>query len=163
MPTYARNHICRQIASKLLFHVSRMTLSLRSATRFDQSIVTNNHNTEGLLSQTVFPDNTNTFTYLKDGLLATVANGLGTISNSWSYANRLTSQSQVAPSGTVNYNYYPAGQLSNVTSVAGTNTYALDNADRVSTVTTLRSQLSSPLTFTNSYGSNNAVAEGSGL
>ena len=33
---------------------------------------------------------TNTYTYLSNGLLRTAANEQGTVSNSWSYANRLT-------------------------------------------------------------------------
>jgi RHS repeat-associated protein len=109
---------------------------VKSLTRFDGTAVTNTYNSDGLLSSVKFPGSTNSFTYLKNGLLKTAANGSSSISNTWDFANRLTfSASQVSglslqPS--VSYSYFPAGQVSNVTSIAGTTTYALDNADRVS-------------------------------
>jgi RHS repeat-associated protein len=134
---------------------------VKSITRFCGSTVYNSYNQDGLLSQTIFPGSTNAFSYMKNGLLETAANELGAISNSWSFANRLSSStfqvSGLSLQPSVSYAYYPAGQISNVTSVAGTNTYALDNADRVSSLTALRSQLSSPLTFNYSFNTNNGL------
>ena len=132
---------------------------VKQISRFDGTLVTNSYNGDGLLSSVIFPDDTNTFTYLKNGLMTTAANGISTVSNSWSFANRLTNVVAQVSSLTsrVSYAYFPAGQVSNVTSVAGTNTYSLDAADRVSTLMALRSQVSSPLTFTNTFNANNGL------
>lgn len=70
-------------------------------------------------------------------LLEKAGNAEGTISNDYNAANRLAASEGTAPSGTVNYAYFPAGQVSNVSSVAGSTTYSLDGADRVDGITTL--------------------------
>ena len=55
--------------------------------------------------------------------------------------------------------YFPAGQVSNVTSVAGTTTYGLDAADRVSSLSASFVSFA-PLVFNYSYNSNNALLSG---
>jgi len=78
-----------------------------------------------------YGDATLSFTYLKNGLLETAVNAIGTVSNGYNFANRLVASSGAVVSGGVSYSYYPAGQVSNVTSVAGTTAYAIDAASRL--------------------------------
>ena len=129
---------------------------LNSVTRFDGTVVSNTFNSDGFLSSIAYPDATIQLSCLKNGLLKTAGNGLGVITNNWSFANRLTSQAQVVPSGTVSYTYWPAGHLSNVTSVAGSTTYTLDAADRFSSLSSSFAP-SAPLVFNFSYGTNNGL------
>jgi len=132
---------------------------VKSITRFDSTTVSNSYNSDGLLSSIQYPESTNTFTYLKNGLFVTAANEQGTISNSWSSANRLSSVASVIGdlSSEVSYAYYPAGQVSNVTSVAGTNTYSIDAADRVSSILNQASCISNPVSFNFNYNTNNGL------
>ena len=127
-------------------------------TRFDGTIVTNTYNTDGLLSNVAFPGSTNTFTYLKNGLLKAAANEQGTVSNAWSYANRLTNVLSVVGdlSSVVSYSHFPAGQVSNMTCVVGTNIYSLDAADRLSTLTASRMAVAQQ-TFSFAYNANNGL------
>ncbi len=74
---------------------------VRSVTRFDGTLITNTYTADGLLYQQKYPGSTNTFGYLKNGLMTTAATEQGTISNSFNYANRLVSSVCVAPSGMV--------------------------------------------------------------
>jgi RHS repeat-associated protein len=121
-------------------------------TRFDGSTISNSYNSDGLLSMVCGPSFTNTFTYLRNGLLRTVANESGTISNTWNAANRLTSEKSMVYglTSTVSFAYFPAGQISNVVSLAGTNTYTLDSADRVSGIQ-VSGLIPQPLSFSLSY------------
>jgi len=121
--------------------------------RFDGTTVDFAYDTDANLRSVIYPDATNTFTYLKNGLLETACNAEGSVSNTHNAANRLTASAGTAPSGTVSYTHFPAGQVSNVSSVAGSTTYALDGADRVLTMST-------PVgTFTNTYNVNNGLVE----
>ncbi|MEK7995779.1 MAG: DUF6531 domain-containing protein, partial [Planctomycetota bacterium] len=130
---------------------------VKSVTRFDGTTVGNSYNSDGFLSSVSYPNSTNQFAYLKNGLLKTVANEQGTISNSWNMAGRLVSQTSVASvTSVVSYGYYPAGQLSNVTSIAGTNAYTLDAADRVSSLSSSFAPFA-PLRFNYSYNTNNGL------
>ena len=99
--------------------------------RFDGTEVTFDYEHGGNLSDAAFPDATNTFTYLKNGLLRTATSETGSVTNSYNMLNRLAATTGVAPSSTVTYAYYPAGQVSNVVSIAGTNAYSIDGAARV--------------------------------
>jgi len=101
-------------------------------TRFDGTTVDFRYDTDANLAAVIYSNEASHFTYLDNGLLRTASNSVGVISNTYNMANRLTSSKGTASSGTVNYAYYPAGQVSNLTHVAGTTSYALDNADRVS-------------------------------
>ena len=121
--------------------------------RSDGTTVDFRYDTDANLRSVIYPDATNAFTYLKNGLLATAGNAEGSVSNTYNAANRLTASVGTAPSGTVSYTHFPAGQVSNVSSVAGNTTYALDGADRVLTIGT-------PVgTFTNTYNVNNGLVE----
>lgn len=127
---------------------------IRSITRYDGTSVSNAYDIAGNLTQVRYPDTTNTFSYLKNNLLRTAANSLGTVSNAYNAANRLTTAKTVAPNGTVSYTYFPAGQVSNVTSVAGTVTYALDGADRAESIAAPSG------TFAYTFNTNNGLAAG---
>ena len=108
---------------------------VKQITRFDGTIVSNTCDADGRMSSVQYPDSTNNFTYCPNGLLKTVQNEFGSISNAYDLANRLIVQKSVSSvTSEVSYSYFPAGQVSNVISVAGTNIYALDNADRVSSL-----------------------------
>ena len=99
--------------------------------RFDGTVVSNEYDSSGRLYRIGYPGQTNTFSYLDNGLLKTAANLIGAVTNSYNAANRLTSSDGVGPTGRVAYAYYPAGQVSNVLSVAGSVTYRYDAAERV--------------------------------
>lgn len=105
---------------------------VKSITRFDGTVVANMYNTDGLLATAGYPDTTNMFTYFRNDLLKTVGNEVGTITNSYNEANRLTNSIGVGPNDYVSYTYMPAGQVSNATSIAGTTAYDIDAADRIS-------------------------------
>jgi len=136
---------------------------VKQINRFDGTTVSNSYNSDGLLSSIKYPDATNNLLYYKNSMLKSVSSGSGIISNTYNTANRLSS---VQVSGfipqpyTVSYSYFPAGQLSNVVSTAGTNSYTLDNADRISTFNANIPGLSSALAFNWSYNTNNGLASG---
>lgn len=127
---------------------------VRSISRFDGTSVSNSFDGGGRLSETRYPDSTSRFGYLKNGLLATVSNEQGVVSNSYNGANRLTASVSAAPNGMVSYAHFPGGQLSNVVSVAGTVTYALDPADRLESMHTPSGA------FEYSFNANNGLASG---
>ena len=109
---------------------------VRSMSRFDGTMVTNLYGTDGRLSEVRLPGATNRFTYHADGSLKTASNAVGVVSNGFDGANRLSFTTGAVPQSAVSYGYYAAGQVSNVTSVAGTTTYALDVADRLAGIAT---------------------------
>lgn len=126
---------------------------VKQITRFDGTTVSNAFNSDGLISSTAFPGSTNSYTYLRNNLLKTAGNETCTVSNSWSMANRLTNQlvTGLISSGlSVGYTYLPAGNVSNITSVVGTETRTYDAAERISGISATRSGLT-PLTFNFSY------------
>jgi len=139
---------------------------VKCITNFDGTTVSNSYNSDGLLSAVSGQSFANSFGYYKNGALKTAQNEAGTISNEFNFANRLSSQVSVPTSGesgsvpsVVSYSYFPAGQVSNVVSVAGTNTYSLDAADRISTLTAGLSGLSNALGFNWNYNSNNGLVQ----
>lgn len=109
----------------ITYGVGRM---IKTITRFDGTAVSNSYDTDGRLAKQVFPGITNTFTYYRNNLLKTAANAAGIISNEFNTINRLISSSGAVPSGEVLYAYYPAGEVSNVTSAAWSTTYFYDPA-----------------------------------
>jgi len=131
---------------------------VQSLRRFDGTPITFAYDEGARVSKVTYPDQTMAFRYFKNGLPMTASNQWGVISNAFDGANRLTSQSSPAPNGTVSYARYPAGQVSNVVNVAGTNTFTLDAAERLDTLTTFRKGLASA-SFQYSYnGLNGAVS-----
>ncbi len=84
-------------------------------------------------------------------MLRRVTDSLGMLSNTYNRANWLTMATGVAPSSTVTYTYYPAGQVSNIVSVVGTQTVELDGADRLSELTTPQDA------FAYTYNTNNGM------
>jgi len=133
---------------------------VKQINRFDGTTVSNEYNSAGLLSAVSGPSFTNQFTYFKNGLLQSASDGSGTISNSYNFANRLTSEQSAFGNlnSEISYSYFPAGQLSNVVSITGTNSYTLDGADRISVLTADVSGLSNPVTFNWNYNTNNGLA-----
>jgi len=107
-------------------------------TRFDGTTNSFVYNSDGRLRQTIFPDDTNAFTYYRCGSLMKASNHWGSISNSFDGANRLAMTTSSIPNSAVNYTYFPAGQVSNISSVAGISSYTLDEADRILTQSILR-------------------------
>ena len=92
------------------------------------------YSSDARLASVACPDATNVFTYFNNGLPKTAANGLGAIRNSYDGANRLTNSIGVGAEAEVRYTYHPAGQVSNVLSIAGTNVYGYDAAERLMTL-----------------------------
>ncbi len=107
---------------------------VKSVTRFDGTTISNAYNPSGRLSQVLYADDTQDFTYLRNGLLQTAADGAGTISNAYDQANRLSSvrvTGSLPQPLTVSYGYAPAGNVTNVTSGVSSVRYAYDAAERV--------------------------------
>jgi len=100
--------------------------------RFDGTTVDLRYDTDANLCAAVYPGGTNTFTYLKNGLLRTAVSAAGTVSNAYNMANRAVATTGIAPGSTVSYAYYPGGQVSNMMAVAGQTRYAYDAAERPS-------------------------------
>jgi len=124
-------------------------------TRFDGSQVTYDYDDNGRLSKAIYPGATHNFSYFKNGLLKTLSSPSGTITRRYDGANRLTSET-VNPSGgsasAVSYTYMPAGQVSNAVSVAGTNVYTYDAAERATGIS------ASGDTFAYTYDDKNGLA-----
>jgi RHS repeat-associated protein len=112
-----------------------------SITRFDGTIVSNQYNGDGRLAAVAYPDETNLYTYLKNGLVRTLVNSKGNVSNSWNMAGWLTSvSSQPSVSSVysvVNYSYDSVGNVTNsVVSIDNpqsqiVNAYQYDQAERL--------------------------------
>ncbi len=124
---------------------------VRRVTRFDGSVTSNQYDSSGRLAEVYYPDQTNRFTYLKNGLVRSSHNSLGTISNTYCPANRLTATYATAPNSVVTYTYLGAGQVSNMSSVAGITSYEYDAADRIRTLETPSGA------FTYTYNANNGL------
>jgi RHS repeat-associated protein len=130
---------------------------VKKVTRFDGSEVSFEYSGDGILSSIAYPDSTNSMTYDQDGLLLKVADESGSISNTFNEAGWLTSSKSMVYGLTsmVSFAYYPAGQVSNVVSLAGTNTYTLDSADRLLALRSLGEGGS--VEFQNSYNEYNGL------
>ena len=116
---------------------------VQSIVRFDGTTNAFGYDEGGRPNLVTYPGAALAFRYLKNGLLTTASNQWGVISNAFDGANRLVSVATPVPNGTVSYTLYPAGQVSNTMSVAGTNTYALDPAERLVTLTASRPSVAS--------------------
>ncbi|RLC01536.1 MAG: hypothetical protein DRI57_30985, partial [Deltaproteobacteria bacterium] len=112
---------------------------VKQVTRFDGTIVSNSYDSSARLDAVYYPDTTINYGYFKNGLLKTVSNESGTISNAYDNANRLTSEaSMLSVPSVVNYSLDPIGNPTNILiTVAGstilTNVYSFDAAERLST------------------------------
>lgn len=127
---------------------------VKSVTRFDGTGISNVYNGDGRLTQISCPDATLAFSYYANGLLKTAGDSQGIITNEFNTLNRLTKTCGLGPNGVVSYGYYPAGQVSAVTSIAGIVSCTLDAGDRLSSI-------SSPAdTFNYSYNTNNGLIAG---
>jgi RHS repeat-associated protein len=127
-------------------------------TRFDGGTVTNMFNGDGLLTSVKYPDTTNEFIWSNAGRPLFLSNEVATVSNSWQQSGWLASSRIATRSGPitmVTYSNYPAGNVSNITSIAGTRTFIYDEAERVSSISSAQIGLSTPLTFAYTYSSNN--------
>lgn len=128
--------------------------------RFDGSAVTLDYDSQVRVSSVAYPDETLAFSYDRDGLLLSASNSAGTVSAVYDETGWATNV--VGADGTeIVYGYHDGGQVASVSSVAGTTTYALDEADRLAA-------LSAPgASFDFAYCDWNGLAEtvttGSGL
>ncbi len=104
---------------------------VKSIIHFDGTTVSNAYDGEGRLAVSLGPDFTNRVSYLRNGQIKTMAGAQGVISNTFDAAGRLAAVAQPVPQGTVNYGYRPAGQVTSVDSVAGSTSYAYDEAERL--------------------------------
>ena len=129
---------------------------LGGITRFDGTEISFDYHDSGELASVTYPDDTITYTYDRDGLPLTVANATGAISNEYNEAAWLvktTTGGGPSAGSEINYEYFPAGQIASIESLAGTTTYALDNADRIAEIvtTTATTVNHSPSTVNRSY------------
>ena len=128
---------------------------VRQVTRFDGTVVSNTYDNGGRLSRVRFSDLTNNFSYFGNDILNTASNPLGKVTLSYNQANWLTTAAGLGTKGSVTYGYLPAGNVSNVTSIAGTNLYTYDAAERV---TAIQHQAPSAKHFLYAYNPTNGLA-----
>ena len=127
-------------------------------TRFDNSTVSFDYDSDGRLDQVQYQNETIGFTYLDNGLLDTATRGATVIDNTWSTSiNRLESTDGADPAGEVTYSYKPAGQVESVSAKGGalTRTYVYDGGDRLDE---LQAQVSVG-TFDYEYNGDNGMVE----
>ena len=129
---------------------------VNSMTRFDGSEVLFLYGENGLLSSAVYDDDTLGFDYFRNDLLKAATNSSASITNSYNSVNRLTNVVSVAGllTSEVSYAYFPAGQVSNMTSEAGTVSFGYDAAERVTNIVD-----SVAGTFAYSYNTNNGLVD----
>jgi RHS repeat-associated protein len=132
-----------------------------SITRFDTTVVSNQYTGGGYLAAVHYPDETNRYTYLKNGLVQTLENSEGIISNGWNSASWLMSQTCTAgilPASSVAYSYDLVGNVTNATLITDNDSlitsYSYDPAERLSTISTALTP-STNLTFSYTYNSDN--------
>ena len=132
-----------------------------SITRFDGTVVSNQYTGDGRLAAVRYPGETNRYTYLRNGLVRTLENSKGSISNSWNSASWLTKTVSSASSVTsaVNYAYDLAGNVTNsVVDLGGSRSvataYQYDQAERL---TVLLAETQSTQRFTYTYNANNGL------
>ncbi len=142
--------------------------AVKSLKRFDGSRVDLDYNGEGNLNKVAWTPAagssqvalTNRYDYFRNDLFRIASNEVGVISNAFDGANRLVS-SEVGGPGTpravIVYTYLPAGNVSSVSSVAGTNTYLFDAAERISSLTQVSDRLPQPLSFAWTYNPGNGL------
>jgi RHS repeat-associated protein len=108
-------------AMSIVYGLDDMVLK---ATRFDGSVISNQYNGDGRLSQVRYPSETITYTYLANGLPEILSDSSGSISNRYDGAGRLV-QVDTTEAGrgySVGYGLDPMGNATNiVASVGGIN------------------------------------------
>lgn len=113
---------------------------VNTITRFDGTVVSNEYTGDGHLAAVYYPDQTNQYTYLRNGLLQTSEDSSSLISNDWNSASWLTKQTcslSSLCSFAADYQYDPAGNITNkVISIGSqqsaiTNAYAYDAGERL--------------------------------
>lgn len=150
--SYALDPLDRPVA---VTNLEGQTMSVRylvgnfvdSITRFDGTVVSNQYNGDGRLTAVSYPGETNRYTYLRNGLVRTLANSEGIISNAWNSAGWLMSvSSQPSVSSVysvVNYSYDLVGNVTNAAVSLNnpstnnlTTSYSYDEAERLKSITT---------------------------
>lgn len=119
------------LEGQVMFAAWGLGTLVQNMVRFDGTTNRFVYDESSRLSQSILPDDTISLTYFSNNFPRTLGNNRGAITNAYDGANRLVTQSQPVPAGSLSYGYYPAGQRSNVVSVVGTNTYTLDPGDRL--------------------------------
>ena len=101
--------------------------------RFDGTSVSYDYDSQSRVSAVSYPGETRAFSYDRDGLLLSASNSAGTVSAVYDATGWATNV--VGTDGTeIAYGYHDGGQVATVSSVAGTTTYDLDEADRLATL-----------------------------
>ncbi len=126
---------------------------VKSVTRFDGTVVSNHYDAAGRVVEVAYPGNRLGMNYFANSLPRTLSNGVGVLEFAFDGASRLTNAVGVGPNAAMDIGYYPAGQVSNVTTVAGSVTYRNDEAER------LVSQESPVGAFQYSYNPSNGLVE----
>lgn len=138
-----------------------------SITRFDNTVVSNQYTGDGRLTAVHYPDETNHYTYLRNGLVQTLENSGGMVSNAWNSASWLTSvassTSVSSVSSMVSYSYDPVGNVTNAAVFLNnpapnnlTTFYSYDEAERLTSISTALTP-STNLTFQYSYNPDNGL------
>lgn len=117
-------------------------------TRFDGSVISNQYNGDGRVSQVQYPDNTIHYGYLANGLPRTGSDNASSISNTYDQANRLTGVSTLSPLAFLCEIAYSLDDVGNVTntliSIEGTsvltNAYRFDANERLTSITSANAQ-----------------------
>jgi RHS repeat-associated protein len=102
--------------------------------RFDGSIVSNHYESNGWLSETFYPDSSEKYTYLRNGLLRTAVNESGMVSNRYDAAQRIVGSRGAGPGEEVTYGYLPADQVTNISFLGRSVSALYDGADRLSSI-----------------------------
>ena len=134
---------------------------VKSLTRFDNTTVSNKYNGAGQLTGVSYPGETNNYTYLKNGLVQTLGNSKGSVSNAWNGAGWLTKMVSAASSVTsaVNYAYDLAGNVTNssvnLQSAVINRKYTYDKAERLTNMVAVAG--TSTQRFTYAYNADNGM------
>lgn len=154
----------------IVTNLENQTMSIRylvgdfvdSITRFDNTVVSNEYTGDGRLKAVHYPDETNRYTYLKNGLVQTLENSGSMVSNAWNSASWLTQTVFSASSVTsvVSYSYDPVGNVTNssvnLQSALIDQQYTYDAAERLSSISSGLSTLDFQ-TFDYAYNTNNGL------
>jgi len=111
---------------------------VKSVERFDGTVVSNTWDRHGRLEAVHYSDETVAMTYLDNGLVSSVSNAAGVVSNNYDGANRLVGT--VAPGASVEYELDGVGNATNVLVTIGAlslnSAATFDAAERLSAETT---------------------------
>lgn len=132
-----------------------------SISRFDGTVVSNEYTTAGLIEAVHYPDETNQYTYLSNGLVRTLENSDGIISNNWNMASWLTQTvySAASVTSTAGYAYDPVGNVTNssvnLQSAIINHQYTYDEAERLTDIFTTEG--TETQRFVYAYNTNNGL------